>query len=703
MSYCVNQVYHGFKLLEEKKLEDINSTARIFAHEKSGARLLSIENDDDNKVFSISFRTPPESNNGLPHIMEHSVLCGSRKFPTKEPFIDLLKGSLNTFLNAMTFSDKTMYPVASRNDKDFYNLMDVYLDAVFYPKIYSIPEILMQEGWHYELGSKDDDITYRGVVYNEMKGALSSPESVLMRKVQESLFPDTPYYFESGGDPDNIPELTQEKFIAYHKKYYHPSNSYIFLYGNGDIDKELGFIDDNYLKDFDKADVDSKISVQMPYNKVKEVKYYYPIGEDEDENNKTYVSMNFATGKSTDKEMYLAMGILSDILLGTTASPLKKALVDAEIGKDVFGIYDNSVQQPTFSIIVKNSNENMKEKFKKVVYDTLNGLVQNGIDKKLIEASINSNEFRLREADYQGLPKGLVYSIKCMDSWLYDSDPLMHLEYESTLNKVKSALTTDYFEKMIDKYILKNTHASIIVLSPQKGLSESRAEEVKKNLKEFKDNLSDGQLQDIIESTSRLKTRQETPDTKQNIEKIPLLKLSDINKTAEKIPEEIKEADGVKVLCHPMFTNGIAYVDLLFDTSCVKQEDLLYAALLADVLTKVDTTSRNYMDISNDIYINTGDIKFSFDVYDEKGNSDNFSSKLTVRSKALTDKIPEMMELLEDIINNSKFDNKKRIKEIVQEARSQYEMRIYDRGHAVVAKRLISYFSKVGKLSLIHI
>ncbi|HRU41560.1 MAG TPA: insulinase family protein, partial [Candidatus Diapherotrites archaeon] len=399
MQFKIGDIYHGFRLIEEKDVKEANSKVRLFRHEKSGARLFYMENEDDNKVFSITFRTPPRDSTGLPHILEHSVLCGSRKFPTKEPFVELVKGSLNTFLNAFTFGDKTMYPVASRNDKDFENLMDVYLDSVFHPNIYKYPEILKQEGWHYELENTSEELKYKGVVYNEMKGALSSPESVLSRKLQETLFPDSPYGYESGGDPEVIPELTQEEFISFHKKYYHPSNSYMFLYGKLDVLGRLKFIDEEYLKDFEAIHVDSAIPVQKAFEAMQSYELEYPISIQEDERDKTYLSLNYAVGLSTDPELYIAMEILEHILLATPASPLKKALIEADLGRDVFGKYDNSILQPVFSIIVKNSNTEVLEDFKRVVSNTLEGLVRDGLDSQLAEAAVNLKEFQLREAD----------------------------------------------------------------------------------------------------------------------------------------------------------------------------------------------------------------------------------------------------------------------------------------------------------------
>ncbi|MBZ9625886.1 insulinase family protein [Clostridium sp. FP2] len=694
MKFTIGSTYHGFKLIQEKNIEELNSVTRLFEHEKSGARLLHLENDDDNKVFSIGFRTPPKSSNGLPHILEHSVLCGSRKFPTKEPFVELIKGSLNTFLNAMTFSDKTIYPLASKNEKDFFNLMDVYLDAVFYPNLYSQPEILMQEGWHYELENKEDKLSYKGVVYNEMKGAFSSPEGCLMRKIQESLFPDTSYGVESGGDPEFIPDLTQEEFVEFHKKYYHPSNSYIFLYGDGNIDKELQFISEKYLNDFDRIPVDSAIQLQKPFSSMSELKIDYPISSEDDEKDKSFLSMNFVSGDNISQpELHLAFEILEYLLLESAAAPLKRALVEADLGKDVFGSFDNSILQPVFSIVVKNSNEAKKEEFKEIVYTTLKNLVKDGIDKKLIEACINITEFKLREADLGGFPKGLFYYITSMDSWLYDKDPTMHLEYESYLSKIKAALTTNYFENLIEKYLINNTHSSMVILNGKKGLAEQKSKAVEEKLARYKASISDSEIEKIVQETKALKERQMTPDTVEVLETIPLLERSDIETTVEHLPLKEKDENGVKVLSHNIFTNKIAYINILFDAKKVDMELLPYVTLLSTLLGRVSTESTNYPDLSNEINIHTGGIHFTTEVYGDNENFEKYSPKLVVKSKALVPKLPKLFDIMAEIINTTKFDEKKRLKELIQQLKSRQEMKILDRGHMAAAGRLTSYFS----------
>lgn len=696
MQFKIGDKYHGFRLIEEKNVRETNSIIRLFQHEKSGARLFFMENEDDNKVFSITFRTPPRDSTGLPHILEHSVLCGSRKFPTKEPFVELVKGSLNTFLNAFTFGDKTMYPVASKNDKDFENLMDVYLDSVFYPNIYKYPEILKQEGWHYELENAEDELKYKGVVYNEMKGAFSSPESVLWRRLQETLFPDTAYGYESGGDPEVIPELTQEEFLSFHKKYYHPANSYMFLYGKMDVLGRMKFIDEAYLKEFEAISVDSAIPVQEAFDSMQSYELEYPISAQENDQDKTYLSLNYAVGLSTEPELYLAMEILEHILLSTPASPLKKALIEANLGKDVFGKYDNSILQPVFSVIVKNSNAEQKEEFLNVVLETLKKLVHDGLDSRLVEAAVNLKEFQLREADSEGYPKGLIYNIKIMDSWLYDKDPVMHLCYEQIFEKIKAELKNRYFEDLIEKYILNNNHSSMLVLKPRRGMSEAKGEETKAKLKSIKTKLTKEQLQELVKQTRELKKWQNTPDAPEKLALIPMLSIKDIDKKGEILPQQVKEETGIKVLAHHMFTNDIVYADLLFDTTAVSQELLPYIPLLSGILGKVSTENYSYGDLSKEIDMHTGGIRFSPQVYGEKNDDSKYHPVLSVRGRALSGKLPRMFELISEIITKTKFDDARRIKEIIQENKSRIEMRISNEGYATACKRLFSYFSTEG-------
>lgn len=686
-------IYNGFRFDSEKWIEEVYSTAKIFYHEKSGARLLYLENNDDNKVFSITFRTPPTDSTGVAHIIEHSVLCGSRKYPLKEPFVELVKGSLNTFLNAMTFPDKTMYPVASRNDKDFRNLMDVYLDAVFYPNIYSTPETLMQEGWHYHLPSPEAELTYKGVVYNEMKGVFSSPDAILEKTIFESLFPDTTYGAESGGDPDFIPTLTAEQFLDFHRQYYHPSNSYIFLYGSLDILDNLKFLDEAYLGNFNKMQVNSRISLQNAFEKRVDKIVDYPVAMGENLQDKTLMSLNFVVGHATDAENSLAFQMLEYMLLETPAAPLKKALTAAGIGKDVAGTFVKSILQPTLGIIVTGANENQKEQFVEIVFNELSRLVKEGIDKQLIQAVVNIFEFTLREANFGTRPKGLIYNIKCMDSWLYDGEPLAHLEYGSAMEKIKMAIEGNYFEDLIKNHLLNNRHQVSVVLRPKPGLAEERSEILKNELAKYKATLSSREIEALVQATKRLKVLQETPDSQENLSSIPLLQLSDIEPHAEKLPILEKHYQNGTVLLHPLFTNGIAYVNLYFDTMHISQEDVPYIYILAELLGKVSTAHYDYAQLANEINIHTGGITYETIVYTDKNDDAKLMPKFVIKSKVLVEKIPELFDLLTEIINSSDFLNEKRIREILHEIKANWDLALFRRGQQLVSNRVLSYFS----------
>ena len=696
MNLEINKVIKGFKLKERRNLKEIGADALLFEHEKTGARLIKILSDDDNKVFSIGFRTPPKNSTGVAHILEHSVLCGSRKFDMKEPFVELLKGSLNTFLNAMTYPDKTVYPVASRNEKDFFNLMDVYLDAVLYPNIYKHKEIFMQEGWHYSIENKEDKLEYNGVVYNEMKGVYSSPDSILYRNISTSLYPDTIYAVCSGGEPSCIPSLSYEEFLDFHRTYYHPSNSYIFLYGNGETEKELAFINDNYLNNFEKKQVNSKIKVQKPFNKMNELEMFYGIAKEDDDEGKSFYALNFSVGDATDGEMYLAFEVLAYLLLRTTAAPIKKALMDAGIGKSVSGDYDNGVNQPCFSIFVKNANKNDKEKFKNVVLDTLKQLVKDGIDKELIEASINRVEFELREGDFGSYPKGLIYYLKAMDSWLYEGNPFVHLEYEEALAKVKTALTTDYFENLIEKYILNNNHSSLVSLHPKKGLNEDKQKKLEEKLEKIKESFSEKELEELIDRCKKLKERQETPDGVEALESIPVLSREDINKLPEVLPLEEKEIEGVKVLHHNFHTNKISYVNMYFRTDAVDQKLISRLTLLSSILGRCSSKNYTYEKLSNLININAGGVSYSPCSIADVKNEGQYKKLFEVSFKALNDKLSKVFELLEEILLNTNLDDEKRIKQILEEKRSRVESGIFDAGHRIVAKKILSYVSDKG-------
>lgn len=691
MIFEVGKTYFGFNLIDEYEIKEIQSIARIFYHEKSGARLLHLENEDDNKVFSIGFRTPPSDSTGVPHIIEHCVLSGSRKYKTREPFMDMVKGSLQTFINAMTFGDKTVYPIASRNEKDFFNLMDVYLDAVFYTSIYEIPEIFMQEGWHYELFDPADDLEYKGVVYNEMQGAYSSPETILDENISKSLYPDTCYKYSSGGNPDIIPELSYEAFLDFHRKFYHPSNSYIYLYGNGDIEKQLQFIDENYLSNFQKIEIDSHINAQKPFTSRNEIVDYYPISNDESEQNRTYLSLNYVLGEKTDSETYLMSSILSQLLIESQAAPLKKALIDAGIGEDIFPMVTDGIQLG-FGIVAKNTSIDKKQEFESVVYDTLNKLVKEGIDRKLIEACINIVEYNLREAG-KFPTKGLIYNMQSLNSWLYDSSPTTHLQYDETINKLRNNIDSGYFEKFIEERIINNSHSSMVIIEPKKGLGEEKINETKKKLADYKKSLTEEDIEKLIGQNEKLKNIQLTDDTEEAKATIPKLSISDVEPKALVIPQEIIKDENCTILYHDIFTSKIAYVDLYFDISMLDEELIPYTNVLAWLLGKMDTRDMTYSELSNEIYVNTGGINFNVNAYGENKNNEVFHPKFIISGKAIGDNIFKLLELTNTLITESKLEDKKRVKELLQQLKSRIEMVIFDMGHSIASARVGSYFS----------
>ena len=685
----------AYEVIKEEKLEDLDSIGYLLRHKKSGARISVISNDDENKVFYVAFRTPPEDNTGVPHIIEHTVLCGSKKFPVKDPFVELVKGSLNTFLNAITYSDKTVYPIASCNDKDFKNLMDVYMDAVFHPNIYDKEEIFKQEGWHYELEDKDAPITINGVVYNEMKGAFSSPEGVLDRIVLNSLYPDTPYCNESGGDPDCIPDLTYEDYLAFHKKYYHPSNSYIYLYGNMDIAERLDWLDKEYLCNYDEITVSSEIPLQKPFDKVREVKEKYSLASTESLEDNTYLSYNMSIGTTLDPKLYLAFDILDYALLSAPGAPLKKALLDAGIGKDIMGSYDSSVYQPIFSVVAKNANADQKEEFIKIIREVLEEQVANGVDKKALLAGINSEEFKFREADFGQFPKGLIYGLQCMDSWLYDdTKPFLHLEASPTFAFLKEMVDTDYFEKLIQNYMLSNTHVSVVMIEPEHGLNAKKEKELEEKLENYKKSLSEAEIEKLMKDTKHLKQYQEEPSPKEDLEKIPMLKREDMKKEAALFYNKEEKSGDTLLLCHEMFSNKINYVNLLFDVTDFTEEEIPYLGIVKAVLGYMDTKTYSYIDLANEINIYTGGISSSIGVYSHVDEKDAYTAKFEIRLKVLYDNTKKAFELIRDILTTTKVEDEKRLYEILAQVKSRLQMSLSSAGHSVSAIRAMSYFSK---------
>ncbi len=691
-----------YEIIKEDELTGIQAKGYLLRHKKSRARVLLIEKkDDNNKVFSIGFRTPPGDSTGVPHIMEHSVLCGSRNFPAKDPFVELVKGSLNTFLNAMTYPDKTVYPVASCNDKDFQNLMHVYMDAVLYPNIYEHEEIFRQEGWSYKLDSADDRLAYNGVVYNEMKGAFSSPEGVLDRVILNTLFPDTSYAYESGGDPEAIPDLTYEQFLDFHRKYYHPSNSYIYLYGDMDMEEKLDWLDREYLSSFDAREVDSEIRFQEPFKERKEKTFSYSIASEESEVDQTFLSYSKVIGTSLDKELYLAFEILDYALLSAPGAPLKKALTDAGIGKDIMGSYDNGIYQPIFSVISKNANEEQKQEFVELIEKVLSDIVKNGIDRKALEAGLNYHEFRYREADFGNYPKGLMYGLQMMDSWLYDEEkPFIHVEALKTFEFLKSQVGTGYYEELIRKYILDNTHGAVVVVKPEKGRTARLDAELDEKLQNYKSGLTADEVEALVKATEDLEAYQSEPEKEEDLERIPVLERKDISREIEPIVNEELRLGDIPVIFHEIETNGIGYLDVMFDISGVKEELLPYVGILQSALGIIDTENYDYGELFNEINMHTGGIGTALDLYTDVTNirEKAFKATFEIKGKALYGKLPVVFSMMSEILTASKLTDTKRLREILAMVKSRLLMRFQSSGHTTAALRAMSYASPAAKL-----
>ena len=685
----------AYELIRSEKIEDINSLGFVLKHKKSGAKLAIISNDDNNKVFSIGFRTPPEDSTGVAHIIEHTVLCGSKNFPAKDPFIELAKGSLNTFLNAMTFPDKTLYPVASCNDKDFQNLMHVYLDAVFYPNIYKRREIFEQEGWHYELDTPDAELIYNGVVYNEMKGAFSSPESVLARAVQKQLYPDTSYSVESGGDPEFIPDLTYENYLAFHQRYYHPSNSYIYLYGDMDVVEKLEWLDQEYLTHFETSYVDSEIKTQSPFTEIRKHKLTYPLGDNESVENKTYLSCSYSIGTSLEQELSVAFSILEKVLLSNPGAPLKQALLDANIGDDVVSYYDTDIKQPMLNITVKNTEASKMEEFTRIIKETLEKVVKDGLDEKSLRATLSIMEFQYREADFGSYPKGLVYGIHVLSTWLYDEDAVFTTLHENNvLATLKEKIGTRYYEDLIEKYLLHNTHCSLVTLVPEAGLNTRKEAALKKKLADYKASLSSEEIEEIVDATKNLKRYQEEPSTREEIESIPLLEREDIATSAMPLIIEEHEEAGIKLLHHDIFTNGIIYLKLLFNLEKCPKDLIPYIGVLNTALGYVNTNHKSYQEFANDVFIATGGISTAAYTFGKRGSSKDYTPVFVVDTKVLYDQLPEAMDLIIEMLTESKLDDTKRLNEIILEVKSKLQYRMISSGHTAAMERAFSYYSE---------
>lgn len=690
----------AYEVLKKEEIPELEATGYLVRHKKTKARVALLSCKDENKVFQIGFRTPPSDSTGVPHIMEHSVLCGSRDFPVKDPFVELAKGSLNTFLNAMTYPDKTVYPVASCNDQDFQNLMHVYLDAVFHPNIYKEEKIFCQEGWHYELEEEEGPLIYNGVVYNEMKGAFSSPEDMLDREIMTTLYPDTPYFHESGGDPEHIPELTYEAFLNFHQKFYHPSNCYIYLYGDMDMAEKLSWMDEQYLSQYEYLKVDSKIGLQKAFDKLIERVVDYPISAEDSVKNQAYLSYNTVVGTSLDARLYLAFQVLEYALLSAPGAPLKQALLDAGIGKDILSSYENGIAQPYFSVIAKGANVEQKQAFVDTVRGTLEKIVKEGFDPKALQAGLNFYEFRYREADYGNYPKGLMYGLQMLDSWLYDEEqPFLHLQALSHFAALKEEIGHRYFENLVETYLLRNTHAAVLILNPVPGLETRKEAEVEQALSSYKSGLESWELTELVKRTRELKAYQDEPSSPEDLLKIPMLKREDIKKETAPLVNEELSVDGTTLLWQDIATNGINYICLLFDAKDLPKSLIPYLGILRHVLGYVDTENYSYGELSNEINCHTGGILSSVGLYGDMRDKNKFRMMLEMRAKVLCDKTDFAFAMMREILNRTKLTDKKRLYEIIAQLKSRLQMYLTSSGHSAAAMRAMSKFFPQARIN----
>ncbi len=685
----------SFNLIEEKDIPELNATAKLYAHKRTGARLLSVVNDDENKVFSINFRTTPKDSTGVAHILEHSVLGGSEKYPVKEPFVELLKGSLATFVNAFTYPDKTCYPIASQNLQDFYNLIDVYIDAVLHPLI--TEETLMQEGWHYELDDAANPLTYKGVVFNEMKGAYSSPEDLMARTIQQSLFPKHIYGMDSGGDPRNIPDLTYVAFKSFHQTYYHPSNSFIFFYGNDDPDKRLKLME-SYLKPYKKIKVKSQVPLAKPFKKPKKIQYAYDAGQDTDIKKKHYFTVNWLLPESSEPVTSFSLQILANILIGTPASPLKKALLDSGLGEDLAGLgLENELRQPIFSTGLKGTRSADAKKIEKLIFDTLETLVRDGIDPDMTAASMNTLEFRLRENNTGSFPRGISVMLRALTTWLHEDNPFKLLAFEAPLNEIKSRLAADrhYFEKLIKTHLLDNNHRTTLRFKPDPEIGRRFEEEEKSRLAAIRESMSASQLKEVVQHTKKLKKIQETPNSPEALATMPFLQLADLEKQNKTIPVETIQIQDTPILYHDLFTNGIVYLDLGFDLHTLPKELLPLTEIFAHALTEMGTKDYDYVKLSQRIGKSTGGIYGSAVSTTVRGSRENVS-KLFMRGKATIGQATELLNIMKDILLNTNFDNRERLKQIVLEEKSVLESSLVPSGHIYANRRVRAQFGGAG-------
>jgi hypothetical protein len=689
---------HGFELLRDETIAEINSRARLYRHVRTGAQLLSVENSDENKSFGIAFKTPTPDDTGLPHILEHSVLGGSRKYRTKEPFVTLLKTSLQTFLNAMTFDDMTIYPVASTNLKDFWNLVDVYLDAVFYPTI--TEKTLQQEGWHYETTGADAPIIYKGVVFNEMKGAYSTPESVLETAATRALYPDTPYANNAGGDPAAIPNLTYKQFKTYHETYYHPSNSFIYFYGDDAPEERLRRID-AFIADFEAHPVDATLPRQPRFDAPRTHIERYDAGEADDDSNKGFVKVSWLLTDTTDPRRVMELEVLAHILVATPASPLRKALIDSGLGEDLVGEgVDQFKREVSFSVGMKGVQPGEIQEVESLIYETLGTLAEEGIDPATIEASFNTIEFALREKNTGRFPRGLATFIGMLPTWIHGGDPLASMAFEDDLKAIRERYSAEpgYFETLIGEYFLNNPHRSTVILQPDPQVKAERDAAEQARLERERSAMSAADIARVLADVAELERIQTTPDTPEAIATIPTLTLADLDRQIKPVPTEVTQAHGSTIIYHDLPTSGIAYLDIGFDLYALPAKYAPYIGLFGAALTELGTETQDFVQLAQRIGAKTGGISADMLTSTKFGGAGSIAY-LFVHAKSMLAQTGDLFAILRDLLLTVKLDNQERFLQMVLEEKANAEGGLLMAGHMVAVNRIGAAFSDSGWLN----
>ncbi len=683
----------AFELVRNEKIAEINSEAWLYRHRKTGAEVLSLVNDDENKVFGITFKTPPEDSTGIAHILEHSVLCGSKKYPVKKPFVELLKGSMHTFLNAMTFPDKTAYPVASQNLKDFYNLVDVYLDAVLFPLI--TEDTFEQEGWHYELESLDGPLVYKGVVFNEMKGVYSSPDSVMHTLAQNALFPDTTYGKSSGGDPKAIPDLTYGQFKRFHETYYHPSNARVVFSGDDAPEKRLDILD-SYFSQFERIEVDAEVALQPCWNAPRTVSGTYAGTVDPEKRRDGMVSVSWMLDPAESREEVLSHGMLSYLLAGNSAAPLRKKLTESGLGEGVIGGGIASyLRQPMGSFGLKGVDPADADKIEKLVLDTLAEIAETGFSPEQIEAAVNTFEFTLREQNTGSYPRGMTYMFNALGTWLHGGDPLSPLSFETALAALKDKAGGDHFKSEIRRLFLDNPHRLTTTLSadPEQGAREAKAEADK--LAEVRAGLDETALKSVLERTEKLKALQEEVDRPEDLAKIPTLGLADLDRDIRTVPTEESALHGARVMFHDLPTTGIVYLDLGFDLHVLDADMLPYLPLFGRALLQTGTSKEDFVSLTQRIGRTTGGVQQHRGLATRQDGTGT-AAWFFLSGKAVPDKLADMLAIMGDVLLDARLDNRERFKQMALEEKAGFEARLVPSGNAIVDTRIKSGLTEAG-------